>query len=112
MFADGVQRTVTARRIAIAVEPRLLADALSVVLRRPDVEVVLLLEGHTPDAEPAYDLAIVMNDDPAPVAAAVTVRLPVESADGPGSVTTVGGTQAAVVGDLGALLSTLRPFLG
>jgi hypothetical protein len=103
---------VTARRIAIAVEPRLLADALSVVLRRPDVEVVLLLDRSSPAPEPVYDLAIVMNDDPSPVAAAVTVRLPMESADEPGSVTTVRGTEAAVVGDLGALLSTLRPFLG
>ena len=104
---------MTARRIAIAVEPRLLADTLSVVLRRPDVEVLLLERDRTTGpAEPVYDLAIVMNDDPSPVRAAVTVRLPIKPDDKQGSVTTVRGTEAAVVGDLGALLSTLRPFLG
>ena len=105
---------MTARRIAIAVEPRLLADTLSVVLRRPDVEVVLLLDRGSiaASAEQAYDLAIVMDDDPSPVRAAVTVRLPIGPADEQGSVTTVRGTEAAVVGDLGALLTTLRPFLG
>ena len=112
MFADSVQRTVTARRIAIAVEPRLLADTLSVVLQRPDVEVVLLTDHHADAGERAYDVAIVMNDDQSPVPAAVTVRLPLEAAGDQGSVTTVRGTEVAVVGDLGALLTTLRPFIG
>lgn len=103
---------MTARRIAIAVEPRLLADTLSVALRSQDVEVVLLLDHDAAPLPPDYDVAIVMEDDPVPVRASVIIRLPKEPQVAQGSVTTVRGTHTAVVGDLGALLRTVRPFLG
>lgn len=97
-------------RVVIAVQPRLLADSLARALRSDGVDVVVWLD--TQD-DRLFDMAIIMDSTPQPPDAPVVVRLPsADDATAEGSVTTVDGTQAALLDDLRGLIDTIHRFLG
>lgn len=107
-FDRAVEVIVGTRRIMVAVNPRLLADTLVRALARPDVEVVLDPED---DRAGTYDLAVVSSALPPAITAEVVVTLPDPAAGTQGSITTVEGTEPAVLGDLASLLEALNRFL-
>ena len=96
------------RRVAISVQPRLLADTLRRALERPDVDVVVV--GHEDPL--AVDIAIITGDLPDRVTADVVVRIPDAAQAGKGSITTPSGRESAVLNDLAAVLEALDRFLG
>ena len=100
-----------ARRVVIAVEPRLLADTLMRALERPDVHIVVTLDPPSEPAERPFDVAVVMDELPVGVSAEVVLRLAGTAGMTEGSVTTVEGTEAAALRDLTGLLETLNRFL-
>lgn len=111
-FDLQVEATVGARRVVIAVEPRLLADALMRALDSPDLHVVVTLD--PPPAETSaqpFDVAVVTDDLPAGITADVVLRLSGTAGMTQGSVTTVEGTHPAALRDLAGLLETLNRFL-
>lgn len=101
-----------ARRVVIAVEPRLLADTLMRALESPDLHIVVTLDPPpADDATQLFDVAVVMDELPAGVSAGVVLRLCGTAGMSEGSVTTVDGTQPAALRDLSGLLETLNRFL-
>ena len=101
------------RRVVVAVEPRLLADALVRALQRADANLMAILDS---DAERGgagpFDVAVIMDELPAGVSAHVVVRLAGVADMTEGSVTTPQGTQPAPVSDFAGLLETLNRLLG
>lgn len=98
-------------RVAIAVEPLLLAESLSRALASDEVSVTICpdLAGDTTE----YDGAVVTASAPAaPVAARVTIRLPEPTGLGPVSVTTADGTHTTVITDLRGLVEALHRLIG
>lgn len=110
VFDHAMVTTVARRRIAILVEPRLLAETLLLALRRRDVEVVIELDV-PPGDQRVFDVAVVTDGVPPGTAADVVIRLPRANAGDAGSVTTAEGTEPAALGDLAALLETLDRYL-
>lgn len=100
--------TVVARKVIIAVRPRLLEDTLVRALAGPDIEVFVQSDSATGSQ---YDIAVVMDDLPDGVTAQVVVRLPEDAAVEQGSITTPRGTQPASMVDLAGLLQALDDFL-
>lgn len=98
------------RRVAIAVDPRLLADTLSCALARDGVEIVNCADGSA--ALGSFDLAVVTSDRPPGLSAHVVVVLPAADGDGLGSVTTPHGTKPTRLDDLATVLETLHRFIG
>ena len=99
---------MVARRVIIAVRPRLLEDTLVRALARPDIEVVVQPDVSTGSQ---YDVAVVMDDLPDGVTAQVVIRLPQDTAAEQGSITPPRGTEPASVVDLAGLLQALDDFL-
>lgn len=106
-MAAGVQNLIGAR-VAIVVEPRLLAETLHRALRRPELDVVIYLDHVGPDD--AFDAAVVLGSAPEGMRADVVVTLP--DGLGEGSITTADGTQTVLLGDLAAVVETLHTLLG
>ncbi len=98
---------VGARRVLVAVQPRLLADTIARAIAAPDVDVIIDLAsaegGH-------FDVAVVSGDRNKDVPADAVVRLPTDGA-AEGSITTPSGTEPAAVGDLPRLLEALHRLL-
>ena len=103
-FTAAVTRVLGRRRVVVAVEPRLLADALARALERTDVDVVIHLDSrdvHVGTAE--FDLALVSGDTlPDGVGADVVVYLP-DGVTGDAVVQRQGDRRTARVGGLAAL---------
>jgi hypothetical protein len=73
---DDVSWMTTRRRMVISVQPRLLCDALSRVLARDGVEIVVRLEPGGASDGSRYDVAIVSGELPSDIAADVVIRVP------------------------------------
>lgn len=103
-------RDVPARRLLVAVEPRLFADALARVLRS-DYEIVVADVSTTscPDHAPLHvDVAVVSGALPAGVSASRVLRLP-EASSGTGVATLRTGAveRPVAVGGLASIVAVL-----
>lgn len=105
-----MEASLLARRVAIAVRPRLLADALVRALDGVDGDIVITLDP-PPGSASHFDAAVVMGMLPAGLSADTVIRLPATGDSGPGSITTLRGTESAPLADLPALLETLNHYL-
>lgn len=96
------------RRLVIAVAPRLLGDALSRVLGREDLDVVVLGPDEVVDLDPEsdeghFDIALVSSDEP-DVPASVVIRLPETPTLGVARV----GRESVPVSDLDSLVALVE----
>lgn len=97
------------RRLAIAVVPRLLGDALSRVLAREDRDVVVIdyeaeTEGYqTASPQEPFDIALVSHEEP-DLPASVVIRLPETPTLGVARV----GDRSVPVGDLDSLVALIE----
>lgn len=103
-------RSEPAKRLLIAVEPRLFADALARALRT-DYEIVIadVSASTSPPAEPThFDAAIVSAHLPAEVSVERLLRLPeASSGTGVGTLRTGAVERQVAVGGLAAIVSVL-----
>ena len=99
------------RRVVIVVEPRLLSETLARAVQQHDVDVTIGLDPPVADEE-RFDIAVVSGEVPAGLHADVVVRVPDDSDEDGGSITTAHGTEPAALGTLAGFLKALDRFLG
>ena len=97
-------------RVAIAVEPRLLADALQRALQRPGIDVVICVDEPSDTREERFDVAVVVDSLPPGVHADVVLRITDKAPPGRASVPTP-DAEPAIVGDLPGLVAALDSLL-
>lgn len=100
--------TALRRRVAIAVAPRLLGDALSKVLQREGCDVVVLPAEDQDQGSGSFDLVLVTGSAPSTVNARIVIHLPETPTIG---IARVGDERVALrtLDDLVALVDRLAP---
>ena len=94
------------RRLALAVNPRLLRETLALALRAEGLEVIAVTDASGLEG---VDIAIVSEPHAASIDVPLIIRLPAPSDDGVGTVTRRGHASEAVsLNDVGSDVATLR----
>ena len=105
MMTEGASR----HRIAVAVQPPILAELLGRALRDADYDVVVVggVDGVDSVTVVHYDLAVVSGESD--VDADVVIRLP-EEGEPSGTARTPDGVEVVDVGDVSSVLEAVRRY--
>ena len=96
-------------RLLVKVEPQLLAETLSRVLRHADEGVdVIIAPERIPRGDERYDIAVITDGDRGDVNADIVVRLPGERGNGVGNVTVEGERYVLDLRDVASLVALVR----
>ncbi len=111
-LAVGVQSRCVRRRVAIAVNPKLLGDALSRALAKDELEIVVLGEEPGAGGSRHADVLIVSHEPPEDVDAEVVIHLPDDNSGGIGLVTTPESSERVAMGDLASVTAAVDRYSG